>query len=248
MNLFEILRLDFRTFNLVHPQKGMLKYFYYPDARTVLIFRLSQWFYQFKLLRPLSYFCTVLNDLIAGVWIGPRVQVGGGLVLAHARGLVVNPTAIIGKNCLILQRVTIGGPDVVIGDNVALYANATVVSNHRGRAALHIGNNVIIGAGSVVVGDIPDCSIVAGVPGKVVKVIQKEDDWVGFEMKSQGRRGGPENSDSPLSGSLAQPEPWRPRQIKEQAHEKDEKESRPGIQGQGGLGRDTWRQDVGRAG
>jgi serine O-acetyltransferase len=180
MKLLETLRMDMRSFNLVHPENGVLKYFYYPDARTVIIFRLGQWFYQYRLLRPLSYVCTILNDLIAGVWIGPRVKAGGGLVFAHARGLVVNPSAVIGKNCLILQRVTIGGPNVVIGDNVALYANATVVSNVRGRAKLTIGSHVIIGAGTVLTSDVPDCSIAAGVPGKVIKSITPAEDWVAF--------------------------------------------------------------------
>lgn len=189
MKLIELLRMDMRSFNLVHPEDGWLKYFYYPDARTVIIFRLSQWLFQYKITRPLAYICTVLNDLIAGVWIGPRVRVGGGLALAHARGLVVNPSAVIGENCLILQRVTIGGPNVVLGNNVALYANATVVSNVRGRAALHIGNSVIVAAGAVVTRDVPDCSIVAGVPGKVVNIITPEDDWVGFENKRQNKTG-----------------------------------------------------------
>jgi serine O-acetyltransferase len=183
MRLVETLRADMQSFRLVHPEKGFMKYLYYPDARTVVIFRLSQWFYQFRLFRPLSYLCTVLNDLIAGVWIGPRVNAGEGLVFAHARGLVVNPTAVIGKNCLILQRVTIGGPNVVIGDNVALYANATVVSNVRGRAALSIGGSSIIGAGAVVTSDVPELSVVVGVPGKVVKTIDPSEDWVGFAIK-----------------------------------------------------------------
>lgn len=172
--------MDMQSFNLVHPEKGWLKYIYYPDARTVFIFRLAQWCYQYKLLRPLSYLCTMLNDLIAGVWIGPRVQAGGGLVFAHARGLVVNPTAVIGKNCLILQRVTIGGPNVVIGDNVALYANATVISNVRGRAALIIGSHVIVGAGAVVTKDIRNNAVVAGVPAKEIGSISAEEDWVSF--------------------------------------------------------------------
>lgn len=188
MKLLQILRMDFQSFNLVHPEKGLLKYFYYPDARTVVIFRFAQWFYQYRLLRPLSYLCTILNDLIAGVWIGPRVQAGGGLVFAHARGLVVNPTTIIGKNCLILQRVTIGGSNVVIGDNVALYANATIVSNIRGRATLRIGSHVIIGAGTVLTTDVPDCSIAVGVPGKVVKTLMPSEDWVSFAQSRLGRK------------------------------------------------------------
>lgn len=56
-------------------------------------------------------------------------------------------------------------------------------------------------------------------------------------------RGGLANSDSAISDSLAQPKPWKTRQTEEQAHEKDEKESRTGIQGQGGLGSDQGRQD-----
>jgi len=62
---------------------------------------------------------------------------------------------------------------------------------------------------------------------------------------TSGERSGPGNSDSPLSGSLAQPKPHGVRQIEEQAHEKDEKESRTGIQSQSGPGRDQGRQDTG---
>lgn len=82
------------------------------------------------------------------------LQVGGGLVFSHARGLVVNPTAVFGEKCLILERVRMGGPNVVIGDNVALYANAADVSNVRGRAK-PVGNSVIVGAGAVVTRDVP---------------------------------------------------------------------------------------------
>ena len=179
-SLRHYFRRDLESFRLCHPEKGWLKYIYYPDIRTVLIFRLSQWCFRFRWLRPVSYLLTIINDLIAGVWIGPRVEVGPGLALAHARGLVVNPTAKLGENCLILQRVTIGGPNVVIGNNVSLNAAATVVSNVRGKAALTIGSHVIVGAGAVVTSDIPSCSIAVGLPAKVVKALPEEEDWVAF--------------------------------------------------------------------
>lgn len=180
MKFIETFKSDIHSFNLCHPQPGLMKYFYYPGLRTVLIFRLSQYLFQYRWMRPFAYALTVLNDLIAGVWIGPRVDIGPGLVLAHARGLVVNPTARIGKNCQILQRVTIGGPNVTIGDNVAIYSSASIISNIRGAGSLRIGSHCIIGAGSVVTKNIPDCSIVVGVPGRVVKKISDEENWQGF--------------------------------------------------------------------
>lgn len=104
MNILSIMREDVRVFRMVYPKKGLLKYFYYPGLRTVLLFRLSQWFFQYRLLRPLAYLLTLLNDLIAGSRMGPQVSVGSGLFLGHARGVVVNPTAKIGKCCSIMNE------------------------------------------------------------------------------------------------------------------------------------------------
>lgn len=182
----DVVKEDLASFRAVHPQKGWFKYLYYPDFRTVIVFRLSQMFYSIRPLRPLAYFLTVVNDLVSGVWIGPRVQVGPGLYLGHPRGLVVNPDTRIGRKCSIMQRVTIGGPKVLIGDYVEIGANATIVSNRRGRGRLSIGNHSIIGAGAVVVADVPDCSVAVGNPARVVKRISPEDNWLAFRQW-QGR-------------------------------------------------------------
>jgi len=182
-SFFEVLREDVKMFRLAHPEHGWLKYVYYPDIRTVFIFRLSTLFYQYRILRPLAYFLTLVNDLIAGVWIGPKVKVGPGLFFGHARGLVVNPETKIGKYCSILQRVTIGGPNVVIGDYVEINSGVNIISNVRGKGFLRIGDNVIIGAGAVVVHDVQDCSVVVGVPARVVKTISPDDNWVAFRRK-----------------------------------------------------------------
>lgn len=179
----KIVREDIAVFRLVHTKSGVFKYFYYPDFRAVLLFRISQLFYRRKLTRPLAYLFTMFNDLVTGVWIGPRVQAGPGLFLGHPRGLVVNPGTKIGSHCSIMQRVTIGGPNVTIGDCVEINAGAQIVSNARGRARLNVGDNVIIGAGAVVVKDVPSESIVVGVPAKVVKSIDPSENWVEFRKK-----------------------------------------------------------------
>jgi GT2 family glycosyltransferase len=178
-----VVKKDIEVFCLVHPKKGVFKYFYYPDIRAVLLFRFSQLLYRKRITRPLAYLCTMLNDLVHGVWIGPKVEAGPGLFLGHPRGLVVNPSTKIGNYCSILQRVTLGGPNVTIGDNVEINAGAQVVSNARGEAQLSVGDNVIIGAGAVVVKDVPAQSVVVGVPAKVVKTIEPSENWIEFRMK-----------------------------------------------------------------
>lgn len=180
VELLKTLRADIDMFKLVHPEKGSTKYLYYPDFRALLLFRLATWCFERSLLRPFAYALTVWNDLICGVWIGPRVQAGPGLFLGHPRGLVINPGTKIGKYCSILQRVTIGGPNVTIGDYVEINAGAAIISNARGKSKLTVGSHSIIGAGAVVVNDVPDCSVVVGVPGRVVKKITPVDDWVSF--------------------------------------------------------------------
>lgn len=179
----ETVKEDLKVFRLTHPQKGIFKYLYYPDFRAVMLFRVSQLFFRWRVTRPLAYLCTMMNDLVHGVWIGPRVVAGPGLSLGHPRGLVVNPGTRIGRYCSILQRVTLGGPNVTIGDYVSINANATIISNVRGRGCLSIGNHAIIGAGSVVVHDVPDGGVVVGVPGRVVKTIAPEDNWFAFTLR-----------------------------------------------------------------
>ena len=187
----DILREDVKMFNLAHSRPGFFKYFYHPGFRAMFIFRLSQLFYKFRPTRPIAYVMTVLNDFLTGVWIGPKVTIGQGLFLGHPRGLVVNPDTKIGNYCSILQRVTLGGPNIVIGDYVEINAGAQLISNERGRCSLHVGSNVIIGAGALVLKDIPDFSVVAGVPAKVIKTIHKNENWVEFRKNWNANKSRP---------------------------------------------------------
>lgn len=186
MNKFSwlsVIKEDIKVFRLVYPQPGLLKYFYQPGFRALVIFRLAQLSYRSRFTRPLSYLFVTLNDLLCGVWIGPKVLAGPGLFLGHPRGLVVHPDTKIGSYCSIIQRVTLGGPNIVIGDYVEINAGAQLISNDRGRSALAVGSHVIIGASALVLNDVPDCSVVVGVPAKVVKIITPGDSWVSYRKR-----------------------------------------------------------------
>lgn len=108
------------------------------------------------------------NCIISG-----RAVIKSKLKLPHPVGIVIggdfgNITTVIGKNVTIYQNVTIGRKDdnyPKIGDNVIIYAGAVVIGD------VHIGNNVIIGANAVVTHDVPDNCVVAGIPAKIIKRI-----------------------------------------------------------------------------
>lgn len=88
----------------------------------------------------------------------------------HPIGIVMSVNVKLGKNCMIYQNVTIAGKDgkyPTLGDNVKVYAGACVLGGVK------VGNNVIIGANAVVVKDVPDNCVVAGVPAKIIKRIEE---------------------------------------------------------------------------
>lgn len=106
-----------------------------------------------------------------GIQLPIGTQVGGGLQFKHFNGIVVNDGAVIGKNATIYNGVTIGenlkpgasGHNPVIDDNVVICTGAKVIGRIR------IGRNSIIGANAVVTKDIPEDSVVAGIPARVIK-------------------------------------------------------------------------------
>lgn len=106
---------------------------------------------------------------ITGVEIHPGAVIGQGVFIDHGMGVVIGETAIVGDYSLIYQGVTLGGTGKesgkrhpTLGENVVVGAGAKVLGN------LQIGKNVRIGAGSVVLRDVPsDCTVV-GVPGRII--------------------------------------------------------------------------------
>ena len=101
-----------------------------------------------------------------GFDIPPQTKIGGGFSISHYGMVIINPQTVIGENCHITGGVIIGkkhGKSPCIGDNVSIGANATIIGGVK------IGNNSVIGAGAVVVSDVPDNAVVAGNPAKVIK-------------------------------------------------------------------------------
>lgn len=108
-------------------------------------------------------------SLVFGVDMHPAVPVGRGVFIDHATGVVVGETAVIGNDVSILQEVTLGGTGKETGDRhpkvrdgVLLSAGAKVLGN------ITVGRGAKVGAGSVVLADVPPCATVAGVPARVV--------------------------------------------------------------------------------
>ena len=105
-----------------------------------------------------------------GADVHPGATIGKSFFIDHATGVVIGETAVIGDHVIIYQGVTLGGVSSskgkrhpTIGNNVVIGTGAIVLGN------ITIGNNVRIGAGSVVLKDIPDDSTVVGIPGEIVK-------------------------------------------------------------------------------
>jgi serine O-acetyltransferase len=109
------------------------------------------------------------SSRIFGVDMHPAARIGRGLMFDHATAIVVGETAVIGDHCSLLHGVTLGGSGKQsgdrhpkIGDNVMIGAGAKVLGN------ISVGNCCRVAAGSVVLQDVPPQSTVAGVPAKIV--------------------------------------------------------------------------------
>jgi serine O-acetyltransferase len=104
-----------------------------------------------------------------GIHVPYSTRIGSGLYIGHFGGIIVDNQALIGRNCNLSQSVTIGQANrgrnkghSIIGDNVYIGPGAKIVG------AVRIGNNVAIGANCVVTHDIPENSVVVGIPGRVI--------------------------------------------------------------------------------
>jgi serine O-acetyltransferase len=98
---------------------------------------------------------------ITGADIPLNCQIGGGLMLVHANGIVIHPEAVIGPNCLILQQVTLVA-GVKLGGHVDVGAGAKIIR------PVFVGDHASVGANAVVLHDIPPGMTVIGIPARPV--------------------------------------------------------------------------------
>lgn len=146
-----------------------LEVFLYPSFRVMLSYRrahkhyLKGHFFRARLISQRAVRRT-------GIEIHPGATIGKGLFIDHGNGVIIGETTIIGDNCTLYQGVTLGGTGKehgkrhpTLGNNVMVSAGAKVLGSFK------IGDNSKIGAGSVVLEEVPPNSTVVGVPGRVVR-------------------------------------------------------------------------------
>ncbi len=141
--------------------------FCYPGLQALLLHRLAHWLYCFQipfLPRLISH----INRFLTGIEIHPGAQIGKAVFIDHGMGVVIGETAIVGDYSVIYQDVTLGGTGKetgkrhpTLGKNVVVGAGAKVLGN------IQVGDNVRIGAASVVLRDVPENCTVVGIPGRI---------------------------------------------------------------------------------
>lgn len=149
--------------------KTPLEVLLYPSFRVMIQYRKAHKLYQnghYFLARWISQRAARKT----GIEIHPGAQIGKGLFIDHGNGVIIGETAIIGDNVTLYQGVTLGGTGKETGkrhptlrDNVMVSAGAKVIGSFT------IGENSKIGAGSVVLEEVPPNCTVVGVPGRIVK-------------------------------------------------------------------------------
>lgn len=146
-----------------------MEVFLYPSFKVMLHYRLAH-----RLYRKEHYFLARWISQRAarrtGIEIHPGAQIGKGFFIDHGNGVIIGETTVIGDNVTLYQGVTLGGTGKeqgkrhpTVGSNVMISAGAKVLGSFK------IGDNSKIGAGSVVLEEVPPGSTVVGVPGRVVK-------------------------------------------------------------------------------
>ena len=150
--------------------KSTLEVFLYPSFKAQRYYKKAKFFYNHGHLLIAKYFSEKAKRK-TGIEIHPGATIGKRLFIDHGFGVVIGETAIIGDDVTIYQGVTLGGTGKetgkrhpTIGNNVFIGSGAKVLGN------ITVGNDVKIGANSVVLKDIPNRATVVGVPGKIVKI------------------------------------------------------------------------------
>ena len=141
----------------------------YPGFHAILLHRLAHRVHSAGFVL-LARILAQVNRLFTGIEIHPGARIGRRFFIDHGMGVVIGETTIIGDDVLLYQGVTLGGTGKekgkrhpTVGNNVVIGTGAKILGNIR------IGNHTKVGAGSVVIRSVPDNSTVVGVPARVVR-------------------------------------------------------------------------------
>ncbi|MEH2393765.1 MAG: serine O-acetyltransferase [Nostoc sp.] len=143
--------------------------FCYPGLHALVFHRLAHWLHKMG-IPFIPRFISHISRFLTGIEIHPGALIGQGVFIDHGMGVVIGETAIVGDYALIYQGVTLGGTGKesgkrhpTLGSHVVVGTGAKVLGN------IQIGDRVRIGAGSVVLRDVPSNTTVVGIPGRVTR-------------------------------------------------------------------------------
>ncbi|HDN86232.1 MAG: serine O-acetyltransferase [Candidatus Omnitrophota bacterium] len=140
----------------------------YPGLHAIWMYRIAHWFWC-KGFKTVARFISHIGRFLTGVEIHPGAKIGRRFFIDHGMGVVIGETAEIGDDVLIYQGVVLGGVSrekvkrhPTIGNRVVIGARAVLLG------PIKVGDGAKVGAGSVVINDVPEGATVVGVPGRVV--------------------------------------------------------------------------------
>lgn len=146
-----------------------MEVFLYPSFKVMLHYRIAHKLY-LKEHYFLARWISQRGVRKTGIEIHPGAQIGENFFIDHGNGVIIGETAVVGNNVTLYQGVTLGGTGKehgkrhpTIGDNVMISAGAKIIGSFT------VGENSKIGAGSVVIEEVPPNCTVVGVPGRIVK-------------------------------------------------------------------------------
>jgi len=171
VNIFKLIKEDFANVKRNDPalHSTFELFFNYPGLWAIFFYRLAHWFYN-RGLRFLPRFISAVGLFLTTIDIHPAAKLGRRVFIDHGVGVVIGETAILGDDVIVYQQVTLGGVSTskgkrhpTLGNNVVIGAGAKVLGN------ITIGDNSKVGANSVVVKDVPADSTAIGIPARVLK-------------------------------------------------------------------------------
>src|SRR5437588_2418953 len=169
-HLFSLIREDVANVMQSDPAaKSRLEVFLcYAGLHAVWFYRMNHWLWNHRLFLPARWLSQVAR-LLTGIEIHPGAKIGRRLFIDHGMGVVIGETTIVGEDVTLYQGVTLGGTGKEQGkrhptleDGVVVGGGAKILGN------IIVGKNCRIGAGSVVLRNVPENSTVVGVPGHII--------------------------------------------------------------------------------